>query len=196
MSKSENKKPETPPSPSEKTLPSSARTDQNDNEENAQKKPLPKANLRVETNNIGTPQPSQNTGSQRMHPAAASIMSNSATPITTTTTATNTTRHYSANTKNRPRKTEMPTDSRPERTQRPEDLRRAQYLANSSSHSNVPNITDEKDKSKQSKKNPATCWTTTSWILTWWAPPFMLRTFGKRIIIIDKPKPHLKFYII
>lgn len=181
MGKSENKKPKTPPSPTEKALPSSATTDQN---ESAQKKTLPNANLRVETSNIGTPQPSQNTGSQRMHPAAAaSIMSNSTTPMTTTTATpmTNTNRHYSRNTNNGPRKTELPTDSRPERTQRPEDLRRAQYLVNSSSHSNVPKITDENGKFKQSKRSPKNCWTTTSWILTWWAPPFMLKTFGKPI---------------
>lgn len=162
MSHSENKKPETP-------------SDKDGTSKNPQKKPLPNANLRVETNNIGTPQPSQNTGSQRMHPAA-SIMSNSATPMTTTTTATNTTRHYNAS---RPRKTELPTDSRPERTQRPEDLRRAQYLVNSSSYANVPKDTDRSDASKKSKRRPANCWTTTSWVLTWWAPPFMLRTFGE-----------------
>ncbi|ORX62459.1 hypothetical protein DM01DRAFT_1365549 [Hesseltinella vesiculosa] len=33
---------------------------------------------------------------------------------------------------------------------------------------------------KVEKKTPkqASCWTITTWILTWWAPPFMLRTFG------------------
>ncbi|CAO3632910.1 unnamed protein product [Mucor fragilis] len=178
MSKSENKRSETPPPPPpppEKT----PTTDKDGTSKSVQKKPLPNANLRVETNNIGTPQPSQNTGSQRMHPAAASIMSNSATPMTATTTATNTTRHYSTtNNAGRPRKTELPTDSRPERTQRPEDLRRAQYLVNSSSHANVAKDADNSKTAKQSKQGPASCWTTTSWILTWWAPPFMLRTFG------------------
>lgn len=176
MSKSENKKSETTPPPEDAST--TADQDGTSSTKNIQKKPLPNANLRVETNNIGTPQPAQNTGSQRMHPAASTV-SNSATPMTTTTTATNTTRHYTTNNSNRPRKTELPTDSRPERTQRPEDLRRAQYLVNSSSHSNVPKDADEKNKSKQSRRGPANCWTTASWILTWWAPPFMLRTFGK-----------------
>jgi chitin synthase len=126
-----------------------------------------------------------------MHPAA-SIRSNSATPMTATAAATNTARHYSEKNNNRPRKAELPTDSRPERTQRPEDLRRAQYLVNSSSHSNVPKLTDENGKPKQSRRNPKNCWATTSWILTWWAPPLLLRTFGKLVFfIIGKRKPIL-----
>ncbi|KAL0145798.1 chitin synthase [Mucor lusitanicus] len=102
-----------------------------------------------------------------MHPAA-SIMSNSATPMTTTTTATNTTRHYNAS---RPRKTELPTDKR-------------NTWSIQSSYANVPKDTDRSDASKKSKRRPANCWTTTSWVLTWWAPPFMLRTFGVLVQVI------------
>jgi hypothetical protein len=102
-----------------------------------------------EANAMIEPQPSQNTGSQRMLP------------------------------------TKSATDNWSEHdTQRPEDLRRAQYLTSNYSNNNNHEEGNENDDTKKPKKskrfeNPLTCWTTTSWILTWWAPPFMLKTFGK-----------------
>ncbi|CAO3619707.1 unnamed protein product [Cunninghamella echinulata] len=51
------------------------------------------------------------------------------------------------------------TDEKTMSTSTDDDLRRTHYL----------NVI---------KKNTPGCWTLTTWILTWWAPPFMLKTFG------------------
>ncbi|KAI8065942.1 chitin synthase-domain-containing protein [Gongronella butleri] len=50
---------------------------------------------------------------------------------------------------------------------KPEDLRRTHYL---NVMIEIPTASKEKSKT--------TCWTVTTWIMTWWAPPFLLRTFG------------------
>lgn len=112
------------------------------------KKPSLIVDTSKDSNTTIEPQPSQNTGSQRM-------------PPTNNSKATIDTWHEHG-------------------SQRPEDLRRAQYLT--SNYSNNKEERDENDDMKKPKKrfeSPPTCWTTTSWVLTWWAPPFMLKTFGK-----------------
>ncbi|KAI8099767.1 chitin synthase-domain-containing protein [Halteromyces radiatus] len=53
----------------------------------------------------------------------------------------------------------------------PENLRRTHYLSVVSEAPKLPN---------KEKINQASCWTISTWILTWWAPPFMLRAFGLR----------------
>lgn len=73
--------------------------------------------------------------------------------------------------------TELPTDTRPKRIQRSEDLKRAQYLTTNPTLDDVEK--EDTTKVKNNTKPPPSCWITTSWILTWWAPPFLLRTFGK-----------------
>ncbi|KAI7899131.1 chitin synthase-domain-containing protein [Cokeromyces recurvatus] len=52
-------------------------------------------------------------------------------------------------------------------------LKRAHYLANSGSF-----FVNKAQVKSNIEKKPVTCWTTTSWILTWWAPSFLLQTFG------------------
>lgn len=116
------------------------------------------------------PQQSQNTGSQKhsgvaRQPESIQSPSNFGLPQLY--------QHKPGSAK----RNELPTDSRPERTQRPEDLKRAQYLSTASEIAAID--TDDNEKIKKSPRKPPTCWVTTSWILTWWAPPFMLRTFGK-----------------
>ncbi|CAO3600304.1 unnamed protein product [Absidia cylindrospora] len=56
------------------------------------------------------------------------------------------------------------------KTIQPEDLRRTHYL----------NPTNETPKTHKENQNQAGCWTVTTWILTWWAPSFILRVFGLR----------------
>lgn len=133
-------------------------------------KPLPN-DLRVDTSNAIINAYPPYAGSQKMSSTnkPASIAS-SAAPS----------QHQSLKTKTNDgiKRTELPTDTRPDRKQRPEDLKRAKYLT--TAPITEVNEKDEKSKVKKGlKKNPPTCWVTTSWILTWWAPPFMLRTFGK-----------------
>ncbi|GAA5804740.1 hypothetical protein HPULCUR_010246 [Helicostylum pulchrum] len=119
----------------------------------SENKKSPKNSLKVDTsNNIGIPQQSQNT------------------------------EHHSANVSHteyrfKSNSNELPTDTRPERIQRPEDLKRAQYLTTNSTIDEVEK--EDLTKVKNNVKKPPSCWITASWILTWWAPPFLLRTFGK-----------------
>lgn len=135
-------------------------------------KPLPNE-LRVDTSNAIFNVHPQYAGSQKMAPnnKPASIASSAARSQQ---------QSFRAKASDGVKRSELPTDTRPDRKQRPEDLKRAKYLTT------VP-ITEESEKDEKSKigkrikKKPPTCWVTTSWILTWWAPPFMLRTFGKAI---------------
>lgn len=71
---------------------------------------------------------------------------------------------------------ELPTDTRPNRPQRPEDLQRARYL-------NTIDIDIEKSKEQgevkeKKKKTRPSCWVTSTWILTCWTPPFLLKACG------------------
>ncbi|KAG1466782.1 hypothetical protein G6F46_000058 [Rhizopus delemar] len=71
---------------------------------------------------------------------------------------------------------ELPTDTRPNRPQRPEDLQRARYL-------NTIDIDIEKNKEQgevkeKKKKTRPSCWVTSTWILTCWTPPFLLKACG------------------
>lgn len=129
-------------------------------------------NLEIDTSNtMEMPQQSQNTGSQKISNVTnkpESILSSSVNVIP---------QHYQPRSSNGAKRNELPTDTRPERTQRPEDLKRAQYLTSASEIDVVD--TEDNKKVKNNTRKPPTCWVTTSWILTWWAPPFMLRTFGK-----------------
>lgn len=116
------------------------------------------------------PQQSENTGSQKdpgvvKQPESIQSPSNFGLP------------HLYQHRPNNAKRNELPTDTRPERTQRPEDLKRAQYLSTASEVD--PIDTNDNDKIKKTVRKPPSCWVTTSWILTWWAPPFMLRTFGE-----------------
>lgn len=113
-----------------------------------------KLSLRVDTSNDANvtiqPQSAQNTGSQRM-------------PVGHNNSSTT--------------ETWFEHDR-----QRPEDLRRAQYLTSNYNIKNKEGKDEDEDVTKSKTngvENRPTCWTTTSWVLTWWAPPFMLKTFGK-----------------
>jgi hypothetical protein len=57
------------------------------------------------------------------------------------------------------------------RALQPENLKRTQYL----------NVITETPPVIKEKSNQPGCWTVTTWILTWWAPSFMLKVFGKKI---------------
>jgi hypothetical protein len=157
----------------DKPLPLSINNEKDEDTFSKMEKPLPPTELRVDTsNNMFTPQPSQNTGSQKtIHNKPASIASSSV-------------RIQYQQSKLKPnesgKRNELPTDTRPDRKQRPEDLKRARYLTTDEIVTGKEK--DEETKTKKNiKKKPPTCWVTVSWILTWWAPPFMLRTFGKPI---------------
>jgi hypothetical protein len=163
----------------------------NENDDSIESKPLPNPTdkneqnlptdhhksalntLRVDTSaTMGTPVQSQNTGSQRISSVKnrpASIMSSSARTLH---------QQHQSIPSTQSKRSEIPTDTRPERSQRPEDLKRARYLTTAITKDDTAK--DEKSAPKKViKRKPPTCWVTTSWILTWWAPPFMLRTFGK-----------------
>lgn len=155
MGKSENKQEKA--EENEPKLSPNSIQDSKEAEPTSENKKSPKNSLRVDTsNNIGTPQQSQNTErhSDNVSRTEYRFKSNS-------------------NEKNN----ELPTDTRPERIQRPEDLKRAQYLTTNSTIDEVEK--EDLIKVKNNVKKPPSCWITTSWILTWWAPPFLLRTFGK-----------------
>ncbi|KAI8048352.1 chitin synthase-domain-containing protein [Gilbertella persicaria] len=131
-----------------------------------------KTNLRVDTSDVSQ----QQQGSQHIKPI---------TPLSASKSYTNSINNNNGSKSNK--RFELPSDTRPERTQRPEDLRRAQYLVATLQHSkdtdkdedeNNKESPEAKSKKKKIKRKPPTCWVTISWILTWWAPPFMLKTFG------------------
>jgi hypothetical protein len=164
----------------DKPLPPPLNDDENEEQADfQQQKPLPNE-LRVDTsNNTLAPQPSNNTGSQKIpHSKPASIASSAARI-----------QQQKLRTNENGKRNELPTDTRPDRKQRPEDLKRARYLT--TTETVVGEEKDEESKAKKdTKKKPPSCWVTVSWILTWWAPPFMLRTFGKQMLhtlYLNKP---------
>lgn len=133
---------------------------------------MPPSSSARDENNLDTsmPQQSQNSGSQKISsstngPESILSLSNNVLP-----------QQYQHRPSN-PKRNELPADTRPERIQRPEDLKRSQYLSTTSEIDMLE--TDDNVQIKKNIRKPPTCWVTASWILTWWAPPFILRTFGK-----------------
>lgn len=130
------------------------KSENNGEDEPPQKQPLSNApKLRVDTSapKLFPPQQSQNTSSDRMNVPIPAMITSKLQP---------------------PLEQDV--------SRKSEDLRRAKYLT-------TPKKKDDNNPSEQDdtlikkKKNVASCWTTTTWVLTWWAPSFMLRAFGNYI---------------
>ena len=130
-----------------------------------------KTNLRVDTSDA-----SQQQKPQRQRSSGIPISEHSAKPSFSKAY----TNHQRSSSLQSSKPAHLPSDTRPERKQRPEDLRRAQYLIATTDQQNKEKLNENDEEVNQKDKwTPPTCWTMTSWILTWWAPSFLLSAFGK-----------------